>query len=91
MATYNLTVTTNAADEKGLDFILLRVNTARAEETPPKSAINKTQLLQGAIDGTVTDWKQQYKADLRQRVGVALEAANAAKVTEVAGLLGVPE
>lgn len=91
MATYNLTVTTNAAEEKGLDHILLRVNTARAEERPPKNAITKAQLLQGAINETVTDWKQQYKSDFRQRVGTALDTATAAKVTEVAGSLGVTE
>ena len=92
MANYNLTVTTNANEEKGLDFILARVNAARAAETPPKAAWNKTQLLEWGANGLVQDWRSQYKGDFRQRVGTALDTtATNAQVTQVAGILGVSE
>lgn len=91
MANYTLTVTTGAAEEKGLDLYLTRTNAARAAEVPPKVAINKQQLLQNVIDGAVADYKRQYKADLRDRTGTALDAATASQVTQVATLLGVTE
>lgn len=91
MATYNLTVTTTAADEKGLDFVLAKINTARAAEDPPKAAITKAQYLNALVDNLIVDYKRQYKADLRDRVGTALDAAPNAQVTEVAGILGVTE
>lgn len=91
MATYNINLTTTAADEKGLDFVLARVNAARAAETPPKAAITKAQYLNALVDLLIIDYKKQYKADFRERAGAALDVASNAQVTEVAGILGVTE
>ena len=91
MATYTLTVTTGAKEEQGLDYILAPINAARAAQTPPLPALTKQQELQAIIDSVVTDYKRQYKADLKQRVADALDAATAAKVTQVATVLGVTE
>lgn len=91
MPTYTLTVTTGANEEKGLDLVLARENAARAAQTPPKTAITKQQYLQNLVDGCVSDYKRQYKQDLRERTGAALDTANAAKVSQVAALLGVTE
>lgn len=91
MATYNLTVTTGAAEEKGLALYLAKVNADRAAEVPPKSALTTAQLLQRVIDNAVQDYKRQYKQDLRDRTGAALDNASGAQVTQVAAILGVTE
>lgn len=91
MANYALTVTTGAMEEKGLALYLSRVNAERAAEEPPKNPLNTTQLLQRVIDNAVQDYKRQYKQDLRERTGAALDNATGAQVTQVAAILGVTE
>ena len=91
MATYALTVTTSANDEKGLAFALAQINAERAARTPPLDPLTAQTYLQRVIDGVVTDYKRQYKQDLRERVGAALDTATNAQVTQVATVLGVTE
>jgi len=91
MASYTITVTTGPNEEKGLDLILSRVNASRAAQTPPLPPLTKAEELTNILESVITDYKRQYKQDLRERTGAALDAANAAKVTQVAALLGVTE
>ena len=91
MAVYNPTVTTSAAQEKGLAFVTAQENAIRAAKTPPESPLTQAQYLQARVDDLITKYRKAYREDLRSRVGVALDAANNATVTQVATLLGVTE
>ena len=91
MPTYNLTVTTGAAQEKGLAFVVDQENAVRAALTPPEASITAAQYLQSRLDELVVKYRRAYREDLRTRVGVALDAANNKTVTDVAALLGVTE
>lgn len=91
MADYTITKTTTAQEEKALDFVVARVNAARAAEEPPKAAVTKQQYLNAIFNNLIDDYVRQRKADFRERSGAALDVASNAQVTEVAGILGVTE
>jgi len=91
MARYTVVVNTGVNEEKGLNLIMGRVNASRAAQTPPLPPLTTQEELTNIMESVITDYKRQYKQDLRERTGAALDAANAAKVTEVAALLGVTE
>ena len=91
MATFTITITTNVNKDKGIARALAIANDARARQSPPASPLTTDQFVQMVCDDLFQTYARDYKVDLRQRVSDAVDTATAAKVTQVAQILGVTE
>ncbi len=90
MATYAVSVTTTAGQDVGLTRLLHKVNADRAAQVPPLQALaDIPALLVFLMMGAAADYLLQYKGEIRNTIGPALDTATAAQLTSIATTLGI--
>lgn len=88
MATY--TITTSAAEERGLDYVVAVRNADRAAEVPPKSPLTNAEYIdQILVRRSLLAFNQQRKAADAKAVADAYDAANNATQNAVKAALGL--
>lgn len=88
MATY--TITTSAAEERGLDYVVAVRNAERAAEVPPKPPLKNAEYIdQILVRRSLLAFNQQRKAADAKVVADAYDAANNATQNAVKAALGL--
>mgnify|MGYP001597903874 CR=1 FL=1 len=87
MATY--TYTTTASEDAGLEFVLGRVNLARAAENPPKPALTAADYLSARVREILASYQQQQKAVDEGAIMEAYRTADALKQAAIKVAAGV--
>jgi len=88
MATY--TITTSAAEERGLDYVVAKRNAARAAEVPPKPALTNAEYLDDIlVRRSLKAFNEERKREDAAAVGAAYDAANNATQNQVKTVLGL--
>lgn len=87
MATY--TLTTSALEDKALQRVLSRENALRAVADPPRPQLTAEQLIDGLLRERLRAAVEDMRADERQALIDAYQAAGAATQNQVKALLRV--
>ena len=88
MAAY--TIDTSAAEERGLSYVVGKLNDARAAMIPPKPPLSNADYIdQILVRAALLEFNRARKAEDSATVGAAYEAATNNVQNQVKALLGL--
>ena len=88
MATYR--IDTSAAEERGLSYVVGKLNDARAAMIPPKPPLSNADYVdQMLVRAALLEFNRARKAEGSASVGAAYDAATNAVQNQVKALLGL--
>ena len=88
MATY--TIDTSAAEERGLSYVVGKLNDARASMIPPKPPLSNADYVdQMLVRAALLEFNRARKAEDSATVGAAYDAATNSVQNQVKALLGL--
>lgn len=89
MAVHSLSINLNAKRERGLAFVVARINAERAAENPPRAAVTGDQYLDNLILTSADSWADQEADADRDSLREAFRTASPAQRAGVRTALGL--